>query len=529
MKIENLDFTQAHFLPPLLRDYLNRDPRLQPLCTAFPDFEALGRQAERKTFSAASRALLLRALRAQYRGFEMRPAVTANLSSLESENTFTLTTGHQLNLFSGPLYVWYKIQTVINLCQALNRRYGDYHFVPVHWMATEDHDFEEINHFLFDGSPIRWDASPGGAVGRLSTASLAPLFAEVSKRFGTTERGAQLTHWFLGAYRDHDNLAAATRYLINEWFGSQGLLVLDGDSKPLKRAFIPHLKAELLQGVAHRALSQSSQTLARWGYKVQAHPRPLNLFYLGDRSRERLLEQGPTFHLSHSGRSFSTPEILETLQADPQRFSPNVLLRPLYQEVVLPNLAYIGGAGELAYWLQLKGLFDARAVPFPILILRNSLLILSQKQRAKLAKLAITPQDFLAPPSQLAAMQTRKYSKLNLSLETEKAQLNQMFARLSALAGKTDPSFLGAVRAQQAKQLKGMEKLEKRLLKAEMLKLRDRHARIEALREALFPRGSLQERSLNFSTFYRAYGDTFTQALKEAIRPLENAFLYLTL
>lgn len=529
MRVENLPFTRAHFLSPLLRDYLGQSETLRSLYSAFPSFEALREQARRKSFSASSRTLLSHVLREQYRGVERHPAVLENLSKLEDPNTFTLTTGHQLNLFGGPLYIWYKIQGVINLCQALNRRYPDCRFVPLYWMATEDHDFEEINHFTHCGSLIRWEVPSAGPVGRLSTRALAPLFPLVRAHFGSNQNGKQLTEWFLSAYQNHAHLADATRYLVNTWFGAQGLLALDADSRALKQRFVPYLRAELLGGMTQRSLSRSTSLLAGAGYRVQAPPRAVNLFYLRKGARERLERRGDPFYLVPSGRSFAEAELLKALETHPQRFSPNVLLRPLYQEVILPNLAYLGGAGELAYWLQLKPLFDSQALPFPLLILRNSLLLLSEKQRDKLARFGISPEAFNTPLRELIAAQTREKSPFDLDFKAERAQLAQWFVRFRTLAEKTDKSFLGAVRAQEAKQLKGLERLEKRLLKAEARRMHDQHACLEVLKHNLFPKGDLQERVLNFSTFYRDYGPAFTQALKDALHPLENEFLYLTL
>ncbi|MEH0007494.1 MAG: bacillithiol biosynthesis cysteine-adding enzyme BshC [Flavobacteriales bacterium] len=529
MKFENLDFTQAHFSSPLLRDYLAQNERLSPFYSVFPSFENLYKQAGQKAFSAESRALLVRTLRAQYQGFTISESVSANLSSLGAKHTFTLTTGQQLNLFSGPVYTWYKIQTVINLCQALNHRYRAYHFVPVYWMATEDHDCKEIDHFNFNGHLIRWPVAPAGAVGRLPTDSIAPFLPDIERRFGTSDRGKQLMHWFVHAYQNHKNLADATRYLINEWFGDQGLLILDGDSKPLKESFIPYLKAELFDRVAHREVGQSAQMLAELGYSVQAKPRPINLFYLRDNLRARLVQQGESFGVLHLGRSFSKREMMREVEAHPERFSPNVITRPLYQEAILPNLAYIGGSAELAYGLQLKRFFDSQGVLFPILIRRNSLLILSEKQREKLSKLGLSPEVFNLPLSEIITVQTRKNSNLDLQFTREKKQLAQLFVQLKKRAEQTDRSFIGAVQAQEAKQLKGMKKLEKRLLQAEKTRMRLAHARIESLKNTLCPAGKPQERVLNFSGFYLDYGNAFAQAIQHAIRPLENEFLYLTL
>lgn len=163
----------------------------------------------------------------------------------------------------------------------------------------------------------------------------------------------------------------------------------------------------------------------------------------------------------------------EELEQYPERFSPNVILRPLYQEVVLPNLCYIGGGGEIAYWLELKSFFEASQVPFPILLLRNSALLIPQKVKEKLNRMEITNKQLFLKRDAFINRKVREISNIDIDFSPQRKALQEQFEYLYSLAEQTDLSFMSAVKAQEVKQLKGLNALEKRLLKAQKRKLAD--------------------------------------------------------
>src|SRR5690606_25480081 len=183
----------------------------------------------------------------------------------------------------------------------------------------------------------------------------------------------------------------------------------------------------------------------------------------------------------------------------PERFSPNALLRPLYQEVILPNLCYIGGGGELAYWFQLKDYFKAVNIPFPILLLRNSALLVPKLLSEKLKKLNLKIEDLFLPQHELITKHTRTISQIEIDFSKQKEFLKQQFKDLYELAEKPDASVIGAVGAQEKKQLNGLNNLEQRLMKAQKRKLSEELDRVKNVQNQLFPNQSLQERHLNFS------------------------------
>lgn len=534
MLTDCISYSESNYFTSLILDYLSKKKELSKFYGRFPDLENFKSQIEEKadSYNNEIRKDLVEVLNDQYRHLEVYPCVEDNLEKLGSEKTFTITTGHQLNLFTGPLYFLYKIISAINLSKKLKQTLPDYDFVSIYWMATEDHDFEEINYFNLHGKKFKWnyaDSRAGKtAVGILSTEGLEEVFDLFSAEIGGGENAEYLKKIFKKAYLEHDNLTDATRYIANELFGNEGLLILDAQDKRLKKHFSPHVKNELFEKTSYRESTGTVEKINELGYNIQVNPREINLFFLNSEIRERIIEREGRFYVHEHEISWSRDEILKELEENPQHFSPNVMLRPLYEEVILPNLCYIGGGGELAYWLELKTYFEAENVTFPVLLLRNSALLQSEKQNEKRQKLNISLKELFLSQHELINRKVRQISNIDIDFSTEKEHLVKQFQHMYELAEKTDKSFLGAVRAQEVKQLKGLDNLEKRLLKAQKRKLKDEVERISAIQNDLFPNGSLQERQTNFSEFYVAYGKQLISALLENLDPLESNFKILT-
>ncbi len=537
MSITRIPYKETGYFSDLVSDYLAEKEVLQNFYHHFPNLENFTKQIKEKHLSVQkgalsgvevqSRTILVEALKKQYNEINVSKATKANINKLSESNTFTITTGHQLNIFTGPLYFLYKIFSVINLSEKLNKTYSNYHFVPIYWMATEDHDFEEINYFNLFDRKIEWKRESGGAVGELSTQGMEELVNELRTGLGESEQAQKLTSLFVETYTKHNNLADATRYLANELFSEYGLVIIDGNDPELKKVLIPFAEKEFTENLSFKKVEKTTEDLENVGYKKQVHPREINLFYLMEGHRKRIIKKGELFDINETGISFTTDEILKELQEHPERFSPNALLRPLYQEVVLPNLCYVGGGGELAYWFQLKDYFESVSVTFPILLLRNSVLLLPSKLSEKLKKLDVSIESLFQTQHKLEEEYTRQISEINIDFTKQRRELQFQFIELYKLAEKTDKSFLGAVAAQEKKQLHGLDKLEKRLLKAEKRKLKDQLIRLTKIQDQLFPNQGLQERTVNFSEFYLDYGEKLLQKLKESLDPLCHEFTVL--
>ena len=529
MPSDCIPFRDTGYFSSLICDYLDEKDDVRSFYHRFPQLNNFKAQIEEKQqwFPKASRAVLVKALNRQYEGFNISTLTEQNIAALQQENTFTVTTGHQLNLFTGPLYFLYKIISTINLCEALSAQYPEYNFVPIYWMATEDHDFEEINFFNFKGKKFQWNRESGGAVGEFSTEGLADVLKLFAQEAGGGTHAERSKALFEESYLQHETLADATRNLANALFGEYGLVIIDGNDKELKRLFIPYVERELTENVAFNEVSATAKQLdevSGRSYKVQVNPREINLFYLNEGLRERIIQEENVFKVNNTDIQFSEEEIIQHLDKVPERFSPNVIMRPLYQEVILPNLCYIGGGGELAYWLELKSYFNAAAVPFPMLLLRNSALLISEKQSEKLDKLGIPIRKLFLKRNDFINRHVRKISNIDIDFTEQKKHLQEQFEAMHQLATLTDKSFLGAVKAQEVKQLKGLAHLEQRLLKAQKRKLKDEIARAVDLQEQVFPRENLQERVMNFSEFYLEHGDKLIPLLKEQLDPLRGDF-----
>ena len=530
MPTDSVSYQKSGYFTKLIVDYLDEKPELKSFYNHFPKLENFKSQIDEKTqnYPQENRKILVEALENQYKGFTVSKLTSNNISALNHDNTFTITTGHQLNLFTGPLYFLYKIVSTINLCAELKKAYPSYNFIPIYWMATEDHDFEEINYFNFKNAKIKWNTIGKGPTGRLSTAGLEDVLEVFSTTLGIGENAAFLKQLFKDSYLKHDTLAAATRFLTNELFGKKGLVILDGDDKKLKQLFIPFVKEELLNQTAYHKVSETNVVLKKT-YEIQVNPREINLFFIDENLRERILFEENQYKINNSKITFSEEEILELLKTNPEKFSPNVILRPLYQEVILPNLCYIGGGGEISYWLQLQSNFVVNKIVFPILLIRNSAVLVTEKQFQKAVKLELSWADLFSNQQELFNTKTRAFSNFKIDFSEQKEHLKKQFEKLLAITNQTDKSFAGAVKAQQVKQIKGLENLEKRLLKAEKRVHAEKLERILLLQNELFPNQGLQERKLNFSEFYKADNSKLLEKLFQELKPLIPNFSIITL
>lgn len=529
MPTDCISYQNSGYFSKLITDYLNQKPELQSLYHRFPIIENFLSQIEEKkgNFAVENRKVLVESLLQQNKNVALSDHSLHHIELLKQPNTFTITTGHQLNLFTGPLYFLYKIVSAINLSKQLKAKYPDYNFVPVYWMATEDHDFEEINHFTFRNHKIKWNKASQGPVGRLSTQGLEEVFVQFEKELGLGDNASYLRELFRKAYLEHTNLADATRFLANELFKAEGLVIVDGDDFNLKKLFAPYASRELIEQNSFQKVSETNKELT--DYDIQVNPREINLFYIEDNLRERIITEGGKYSINNTKTTFTESEILAELENHPEKFSPNVILRPLYQEVILPNLCYIGGGGEIAYWLQLKSNFESNNITFPVLLVRNSVLLVSQKQAQKIDKLDLNWADLFTNQQDLINKKTKELSSLTIDFSEQKEFLKQQFVTLNEIAQRTDPSFTGAVKAQEAKQIKGLENLEKRLLKAEKRILSGQLERISLIQNELFPNQGLQERKQNFSEFYIESGVLMISKLLTELNPLEQKFSILIL
>ncbi len=506
MQLEKFPLSETRAFSRFFLDYLQQDVNLQPFFHRFPTVENAGEQIKEKaaSFPAAHRDILNKTLTKQYQAVEAADNVKANIEALARPDTFTVTTGHQLNIFTGPLYFVYKIVTVINACKALTARYPEYHFVPVYWMASEDHDYDEIKSFRLYGKKYTWNTDQRGAVGRFHTGDFKALLNEIPGDVAL----------FRTAYLKHKTLSEAVRYYVNALFGDEGLVVLDADDPALKALFKPVISGDILNHSTLPAVEGTNNSLETLGYQTQVYCRPVNFFYLDDQLRARIENTDGKYEVIDSPLAFSRNEIEALIDRSPEKFSPNVILRPLYQEWILPNLAYVGGPSEVTYWLQLKAVFDAHGVPFPMLMPRNFGLVIEHHIYRKFEKTGMELSRLFEEKNFLFNEWVLKHANHNLTVGEERTTISGIYEDLAGRATSIDPTLTAFANAEGKRIMNSLEKIEKKFIRAEKRKQSDKLRQIEAVKDALFPNGGLQERTDNFLNFYQQDGAFIAKLLK---------------
>lgn len=530
MKATYIDYSETHSFSETLLDYISQDSKLESFISYWPKIENFGKLLEEKRHHI-NRDVLVKSLKQQYSHPEYHNQeskwVNENIDLLSQSNTFTITTGHQLNIFTGPLYFIYKIVTAINLATELKAAYPDKNFVPVYWMATEDHDFAEINHTQLHGQKFSWDIEVKGATGRVNPGSVEATLKAYENVLGISENSKKLSEILDKAYLKHDTLADATRFLAHSLFSAYGLVVVDADDIDLKREFSSIIKEDILEQKSFIAINEASEKLEENGFSTQVNAREINFFYLKDNLRDRIVYENEKWEVLNTSISFSREELIKEIDAHPDRFSPNVVMRPLYQEVVLPNLAYVGGGAEVIYWLQLKKNFDQYGIAFPILIPRNSALITEESFGNKLCRLKIPVKGIFKDSEVLKKEWVIAHSEHTLNLTSELQEFNALFEKLKLRAYKIDPTLAASTEAINARLKRAMNNLEQKLIKAEKRNHSGALSQIDNLRQKYFPGNSLQERTENFGLLYTRYGDKLIADLVRQFKPLDFKFSVL--
>ncbi|WNB18179.1 bacillithiol biosynthesis cysteine-adding enzyme BshC [Marivirga arenosa] len=514
MKVGCIDFFETGLFAPIFNDFIKQKEELKSFYHRYPNVESFQAQIDEKSESSVNRDKLVEVLEKQYQTVEqLEELVQDNIKSLSDSKTFTLTTGHQLNVFTGPLYFHFKIITVINACKQLKAKYPDYNFVPVYWMASEDHDLDEIKSIQIEGKKYKWNTEQTGAVGRMATDGLPELAKEIAGEGSIFDK----------AYSNAENLADAVRAYVNAIYGKYGLVVVDADDHDLKSEFKHVIEDDVIKNTANQLVEERSQALDNIGYKTQSFPREINFFYLKDGVRERIVKEEGVYKVLETDIQFSETEIKAEIDQYPERFSPNVILRPLYQECILPNLAYTGGPAEVAYWLQLKPVFEYFKVPFPILLPRNFGMIIPNVIRHKIKKLKLADVDLFTEREELKKQITKRITSVKLNLNDERQKLKHLLADIKQFAGDVDITLSQMTEAETEKISNSIDKIEKKMMAAEKRKHADKMRQTDEVKDYLFPSNGLQERKENFLPFFKA-DSQFIKGLLKAFDPFNLQF-----
>ena len=526
MQADAFSLSKYPFLSDIIKDFVEDKTNLRPFHSGAASMDGLLERARTRSIDPAIREDLCNVLRAQYSSLDPGASVSKNLELLASDSTKVVVTGHQICLLSGPVFSLLKIASVINLALQLTRQQPEFPVVPVFWMATEDHDFEEVNHVFIKGQKHTWETNQEGAVGRMKVNSIGDFLKDVESQLSPNVVASELWSKTKQAYAA-GSFADAARQLFHHLFGDFGLIVLDADHPDLKRHFVPFVKRDISENFSHQAVESTSQNLQELGYKTQVTAREINLFYISKDVRSRFSreqtefnrEQASLFELVGQDRQWTLEELQEEIDNHPERFSPNVVLRPLYQEVILPNIAYVGGPGELAYWLQLKGVFENSDTPMPALVLRQMAYFIPGFIEKKVNK---SSHGFEAWLKGKDAIVREVVSDEAVELADERKSIEEAYNSMSDKLETIDPALKSTVQAELAKAMKGIGNVESRMARSIKRKNEEQLNRLESIDRFLFPGGGPHERRLNWFEILSWFDPELMSFLVEKSNPLKK-------
>jgi len=527
---EQVAYPLTGYFSNLVSDYLEANQKLTPFYTHTPDIDGVKAAIAARDSFNTPRIALVNALNKQYETVKATDLVTANIQSLANSKTYTVTTAHQPNLFTGPLYFIYKIAHTIALSRSLEKQVPGAKFVPVYYMGSEDADLDELGFVNIGGQKLVWQTKQTGAVGRmLVDVELLSLIKLIEGQIGVSVHGITWVNLLKQSFTIGKTIAQATLEIVHHLFGDYGLVVVQPDSPELKSLFTGVIEKELTTGFSNNAVQQTIKNLSVH-YKVQAAGRAINLFYLQGNKRERIVQTDAGYEVTALGLCFTRDQILADVQNNPANYSPNVILRGVFQETILPNVAFIGGGGELAYWLELKQFFADAAVPFPVLLLRNSFLLVPAKQALQLQKMHInTVNLFKGRPQVIIDSFVKANSVHHLQINTQMAAIEAQYALIKEQAAAIDASLVDHIEALSHKQAQKLLQVQKKMLRAEKRKYEAEQQQITKIMEQLFPGGSLQERTENIADWYKIYGTHFVSAIVENSDDFSKGFTLLYL
>ena len=525
---QTIPLTTTELFSSLFLDYISQSEKVKSFYNNHISSKNFSSYLEKNKFDYLNRTILVESLNKQSNLVANTSASSkTNITLLQKPTTYSITTGHQLCLFTGPLYFIYKIASTINLSKALKANFPDKDFVPVYWMASEDHDFEEINHVFAFGKKVTWNSLQKGAVGEFSTEGLQDVISELKTILGENEKSNELIQLFEKAYIHHSNLADATRYLVNELFGEYGIIILDGNDSDLKTLFKEEFKKDIFENTSVQLVNKTIDELKQH-YSAQVTPRDINVFYKENGLRERVEKQGSGYVVLNTDIKFTEQELKNIIETTPEKFSPNVVLRPLYQQKILPNIAYVGGPGELAYLLEYKSMFEAYNIHLPILMPRNFVMLVDKGTQNKMEKLNLNINDVFKSGEELVkAFIKTQHDDINL--EEAKTKITSIFSSVLETVANIDKTLVGTTEAEKQKAINGLATIEQKINRALKQKSETDVNQIWAIKEKLFPKNVPQERYDNFSMYYTKFGKEFISNLMNELTYDLEKFEYMVL
>lgn len=516
-------FDEDNLFSKIDTDYTIGSPSLRAFYVHEPSIQGLTNALDTKKSHNIDRSTLVETWINQYKELNItNPDSIDLIKTLNKHNTFTITTAHQPVLFTGPVYFIYKAISAIVLARKLQKLKPEFNIIPVFIIGGEDHDKEEINHLNLFNKKIEWTTDQEGPSGRYKLDGLQQVLEELYEVLGENQHANELKTMLEESFTEYRTYGQAMQYFVHLLLGQYGLIVLNMDDVSLKRLFIPIMKDEILHGRSKSLIEKTQIEIEKSGYKPATFLRDINLFYLSNQQRERLEKEGHKYVVNNGGPEFSEADLIQELEKYPERFSPNVNMRPLYQEMILPNLAYIGGGGEIAYWLERKSHFEHYQIPYPVMIRRDSAFWIDKSLSKKMTKLGLDFKDFVEEIDLIISNYVAEVSKYELTIDEEKERITGLLQQIANKGATVDPTLKAAFEAEAVRIIKSIESMASRIVRSEKHKHDTTINQIRQVKDKLFPGGNLQERHDNFMSMYLPYGRNFFDVLLDQFDPLLN-------
>ncbi len=462
---------------------------------------------------------LVEIIRHQYSGAELSKQTENNIELLTSAKTLAVVTGQQLGILGGPLYTLYKIITAIKLCNYLKENYDSFNFVPVFWMEGDDHDFDEASSVsIVDNdnnvSVLKYEDGlteddNRGSVGKLLFgSSLSNLLEKLDQNLRDSEFKPQLMDLLRSVYAEGKTFAQSFRELLFSLFDEYGLVIFNPLDTAVKKLLVPIFKKEITEFRSHSGKLVERSAELEDTYHAQVKVKPINLFYIDNNERLLIEPAENEYRLKGKRKKFTQDEMLAQLNFQPEKFSPNVILRPICQDYLFPTAFYVAGPSEISYFAQITPMYELYGIQQPYIYPRSSVTIVEKGIKNIIEKYNLKHTDFFHDEEQLINMVINSLSELNLEtiFENASAELNSTMDRLNQYLLQIDKTLFDVTDKSKEKISQIVDSIRAKALDAEKRKHEVAIRQIKKARNILFPNGNLQEREINFFFFANKYG-----------------------
>ncbi len=465
-------------------------------------------------------ALLPEIIKNQYQGQSISKLTQNNIKSLSSSNTIVIATGQQLGIFGGPLYTFYKIITAIKLCDHLKDNYEGYNFIPVFWMEGDDHDYDEVRSFSMlnnENQLINLKYDDGqleeinrGSIGNLVfNQNIENVFNELDAALRQTEFKAPLLEFLKSIYKPEKTFLETFRKVLIHFFDEYGLVLFSPIDPAVKRILKPVFEKEITEFLYHTSFLVERSAELEEIYHAQVKVKPINLFYTDEKER---LSIDPTetgeYRLKGKRKKFTREELLLQLEEAPEKFSPNVLLRPICQDYLFPTAFYIGGPGEISYFAQVSPLYKLFGIDEPFIYPRSSATIVEKGVKAILDKNNISYIEIFSEENELIQKIVAASSEFNVE-DLFGNTLRDILSSLSSIdekLGRIDKTLPDLSSKTRQRIEESLNLLKNKAIDAEKRKYDSTIRQVSKVRNVLYPNNNLQERELNWIYFANKYG-----------------------